>query len=183
MNRQPTDAIHLSLDVEADGPCPGIYSMLSFALVPVNDLGDGFYSTVRPISEKFDTSAMAVCNITREQAMDFVDPFVAMQNMQDWLSRLSPTGRVIVWSDNPAFDWQFLNYYCHAFLKQNPFGHSARRIGDLYAGWMKNPRQSRDWRKWRGEPHTHNALDDARGNARALASLFDRMRGSVPRGR
>src|SRR3989338_10868116 len=37
-------------------------------------------------------------------------------------------------SDNPAYDWQFINYYFHLFLGRNPFGHSARRIGDFYAG-------------------------------------------------
>lgn len=178
-NRTPSQ-IHLSLDVEADGPCPGLFSMLSFGLVPLHDLQNGFYSTVRPISERFDTAAMGVGGFTREQALSFDDAGMVMKRMKAWLDGLGGTGRVVVWSDNPAFDWQFLNYYCHAYLEGNPFGHSARRIGDLYAGWRKDPRQTKDWRKWRGEPHTHNALDDARGNARALVALMDRIRGGVP---
>lgn len=173
--------IKLSLDVEADGPCPGQYSMLSFALVAVDDLHQHFYATLRPISDRFDTAAMSVGGFTREQALSFEDPAVVMKRMQDWVSGLTGGRRAVVWSDNPAFDWQFLNYYCHAFLGENPFGHSARRIGDLYAGWQKDATKTRDWRKWRGEPHTHNALDDARGNARALGVLLDRIGGAVPR--
>ena len=173
--------LRLSLDVEADGPCPGLYSMLSFALVSVDDLAENFYATLRPISDRFDTAAMSVGGFTREQVLGFEDPASVMKRMQNWVASQAGKRRAVVWSDNPAFDWQFLNYYCHAFLGTNPFGHSARRIGDLYAGWQKDPAQTKDWRKWRGEPHTHNALDDARGNARALASLLDRIKGSVPR--
>lgn len=154
--------------------------MLSFGLVCVHDLSQSFYATVRPISPNFDVAAMSVGGFTREEVLQFEDPGSAMGRMKQWLDERSNGQRAVVWSDNPAFDWQFLNYYCHAYLGGNPFGHSARRIGDLYAGWQKSPQKTRDWRKWRGEPHTHNALDDARGNARALSRLFDCMKGSVP---
>ena len=52
------------LDVEADGPCPGLFSVLSFGLVPLHDLNAGFYSTVRPISDRFETAAMGVGGFT-----------------------------------------------------------------------------------------------------------------------
>lgn len=172
--------LNLSLDVEADGPCSGLYSMLSFGLVRVEDLSDTFYATIRPISDKYDPVAMAVGGFTREEAMQFEPAEAVMGRLKEWVEQRADGQRAVIWSDNPAFDWQFLNYYCHAFLGGNPFGHSARRIGDLYAGWQKSPQKSRDWRKWRGEPHTHNALNDARGNARALARIFDCIRGSVP---
>jgi hypothetical protein len=77
-----------------------------------------------------------------------------------------------MWSDNPAFDWQFFNYYAIAYLGKNPFGHSARRIGDFFAGLEADPRASSAWKKLRTERHTHNALDDARGNAGALEAIF-----------
>ena len=47
-------------------------------------------------------------------------------------------GRNTGLADNFAFDWQFINYYFHRFLGRNPFGFSGRRIGDLYAGLVKD---------------------------------------------
>jgi len=71
-------------------------------------------------------------------------------------------------SDNVAFDWQFINYYFHRFFGRNPFGFSGRRIGDLYAGLVKDASKSTEWKKYRVSAHTHNPVDDARGNAEAL---------------
>ena len=81
--------LNISLDVEADGPCPGLYSMLSFGLVCVNDLSQSFYSTLRPISENFDTAAMGVGGFTREQVMQFEDPASVMRRMLEWVQALS----------------------------------------------------------------------------------------------
>jgi hypothetical protein len=67
-----------------------------------------------------------------------------------------------------AFDWQFINYYFHRFLGRNPFGFSGRRIGDLYAGLVKDAYKANDWKKYRVTKHSHNPVDDARGNAEAL---------------
>jgi hypothetical protein len=71
-------------------------------------------------------------------------------------------------SDNRAFDRQFINYYFHRFLGHNPFGFSARRIGDLHAGLVRDASKASDWKKFRVTPHTHNPVDDAKGNAEAL---------------
>jgi hypothetical protein len=67
-----------------------------------------------------------------------------------------------------AFDWQFINYYFHRFLGRNPFGFSGRRIGDLYAGMVKDASKATEWKKYRITAHTHNPVDDAKGNAEAL---------------
>ena len=74
----------------------------------------------------------------------------------------------IIPSCNVAFDWQFINYYFHRFLGRNPFGFSGRRIGDLYAGLVKDASKASEWKKYRVTKHTHNPVDDARGNAEAL---------------
>ena len=41
-------------------------------------------------------------------------------------------------SDNNGFDWQFVNWYFHAFLGENPFGHSSTNLGSLYKGLVKD---------------------------------------------
>ncbi len=161
-----------SLDVEADGPCPGLFSMLSFALVPLDDPSRAFYTTLAPITDRFEPGALAVNGWSREETLGFTPADQAMAALAAWLEAEPSKGRKIVWSDNPAFDWQFLNYYCHAYLGTNPFGHSARRIADYAAGLTGNPRNTADWKKFRTEKHTHHALEDARGNAGALVHLL-----------
>jgi hypothetical protein len=90
-----------------------------------------------------------------------------MQDFADWLAARAK-GRPVFVSDNVAFDWQFINYYFHRFIGRNPFGFSGRRIGDLYAGLVKDASKATEWKKYRVTAHTHNPVDDAKGNAEAL---------------
>lgn len=88
-----------------------------------------------------------------------------------WLKQVSNDSRPIFISDNPAFDWQWINDGFHKYLGHNPFGHSARRISDFYAGLTKDFKNSQKWKKWRVTPHDHNPVHDSLGNVEA----FDRM--------
>ena len=90
-----------------------------------------------------------------------------MESFALWLEQHAK-GRAVFVSDNVAFDWQFINYYFHRFLGRNPFGFSGRRIGDLYAGLVKDASKATEWKRYRVTKHTHNPVDDARGNAEAL---------------
>ena len=72
-----TDA-YFSADVETDGPVPGPYSMLSFALVQAGSF-DGseysrpdrfdttFYRELKPISDCFEPEALAVNGLDRQR--------------------------------------------------------------------------------------------------------------------
>lgn len=93
-------------------------------------------------------------------------------NFERWLDGFA---RPLVFvSDNPAYDWQFINHYFHKFLGANPFGYSARRIGDFYAGLVENWRApGRDWKRHRHTKHDHHPVHDAQGNAEALKVLLD----------
>ena len=71
-----------------------------------------------------------------------------------------------------AFDWQWINYYFHKYLGRNPFGFSARRIGDLYCGMVKDASKNYEWKKkYRKTVHDHNPVNDAKGNAEALLAM------------
>ena len=52
--------LYIATDVEADGPIPGPYSMLSFGMAVVGRPDLRFYTEVRPISEQFVPEALAV---------------------------------------------------------------------------------------------------------------------------
>jgi DNA polymerase III epsilon subunit-like protein len=156
------------VDIESDGPIPVDFSMVCFGAVLVDrDLKTTFYGKTRPISDRFIPEALAISGFSREQHLTFDDPKTVMQSFADWLNKNSK-GRPVFVSDNVAFDWQFINYYFHHFVGANPFGFSGRRIGDLYAGMVKDASKATEWKKFRVTRHTHNPVDDALGNAEAL---------------
>lgn len=160
------------IDVESDGPIPGKYSMVNFGIVRVdNNLRTSFYGKVKPISDLYIEDALKVSGFSREEHLQFNDPAVEMKKAVEWVKKNNAGGNPVFISDNPAFDWQFFNWYCHTYVGENPFGYSARRIGDFYAGLTKNFRNATEWKSLRKTKHTHNPVDDARGNAEALIEM------------
>jgi DNA polymerase III epsilon subunit-like protein len=162
---------YVIVDVESDGPIPAEFSIVCFGAVVFDEVLDQtFYGRTRPISERFNPEALAVSGFSREQHLGFDEPESVMENFAGWLEKNS-IGRPIFVSDNPAFDWQFINYYFHRFLGKNPFVFSARRIGDLYSGLVRDASKASEWKKYRVTAHTHNPVDDAKGNAEALKKI------------
>ena len=142
--------------------------MVCFGAVLFDDrLDKTFYGKTRPITDRFQPDALAVSGFSREQHMAFEDPKVTMTAFEEWTEEHTK-GRAVFVSDNLAFDWQFINYYFHRFISHNPFGFSGRRIGDIYSGLVKDAYKASEWKKFRVTAHTHNPVDDARGNAEAL---------------
>jgi DNA polymerase III epsilon subunit-like protein len=160
---------YFSIDIEADGPAPGLFSMVSFgAIVVESGLSRTFYAELAPISDRWIPDALAVSGFTREQVMNFEDPKSVMTRFEEWVNANSK-GRPIFIADNPGFDFAFINYYFHAFVGSNPFGFSSRRIGDLYCGAKLDTFAK--WKHLRKTNHSHNALDDAKGNAEAIIEM------------
>jgi len=167
--------MYIVLDVESDGPSPANRSMVCFGAVLVNDQTKTFYGETRPISDEFEPSALAISGFSREEHEEFDDPKIVMENFEKWILEVS-VGKPTFISDNPAFDWQWINFYFHKYLGRNPFGFSARRIGDLYCGMMNDAGKNADWkRKYRKTKHTHNPIQDCLGNAEALISFRDEL--------
>ena len=161
----------VSVDTESDGPIPHVYSLVCFgAVIVTNGLSKTFYGKVKPISSKWIPEALAISGFTREEHETFDDPKVVMQRFAQWLKD-NVNGQPVLISDNPVFDWQWINYYFHYYLGYNPFGHSARRIGDLYCGMKMNTKLNREWKKLRMIKHDHNPVNDAKGNANALLKM------------
>jgi len=160
---------YIMVDVEADGPIPGDYSMISFGAVLVNnDLDQTFYGVLRPISDKWVPEALDVSGFTREQTLEFDDPLTVMKLFSSWVTTNS-TGQPMFIADNNGFDWQFINWYFHHFTGNNPFGYSSTNLGSLYKGLVKNV--FKNFKHLRKTKHTHNPVDDAIGNAEALLEM------------
>jgi hypothetical protein len=158
------------MDVESDGPIPGDYSMICFGAVIVEEsLDRTFYARLRPISDKWVPEALAVSGFDREQTMQFELPLDGMQSFRAWLEA-SASGRLTFISDNNGYDWQFINWYFHHFLGENPFGHSSTNLGSLYKGVVRD--FSKNFKHLRKTAHTHHPVDDAKGNAEALLEII-----------
>jgi len=166
---------YISVDVESDNESPANGSMVCFGAVLVKDMSKTFYGKTKPITNQYNPNALAISGFTREEHEQFDDPATVMYEFHKWLKEVSQGNPTFI-SDNPAFDWQWINYYFHKYSNEhiikNPFGFSARRIGDLYCGLVKNASKNSDWkRKYRITKHTHNPVDDAKGNAEALLAI------------
>jgi hypothetical protein len=160
---------YIMVDVEADGPIPGDYSMVCFgAVVVAEDLSRTFYGRLKPVSEKWIPEALAVSGFSRDETRSFDEPKQVMGEFRGWLKENSK-GKPMFISDNNGFDWQFINWYFHHFLGENPFGFSSTNLGSLYKGLRKDVFQN--FKHLRKTAHTHHPVDDAKGNAEALLSL------------
>lgn len=139
------------VDCEASGPAPAVGRLTEIGAVhyPTRET---YYGDLRTCLSHTDFELM-------------------YGSFEVWLKKLVPHGRPIFVSDNPAFDWQWINDGFWRYLGHNPFGHSARRLADFYAGLRGDFRQSQAWKRLRITPHDHNPVHDALGNLEA----FERM--------
>lgn len=160
---------YIVVDVEADGRIPYKHSMVCFGAIIVEPtLSKTFYGKTKPISDLWIPEALAISGFNRQEHELFDDPKLVMEQFGNWIKENS-IGKPIFISDNPVFDWQWINYYFHTYTDSNPFGYSARRIGDLYAG-MKMDTFIK-WKHLRNTTHDHNPVNDAKGNAEVLLKM------------
>ena len=187
----PAVDVYFSADVETDGPIPGEFSMLSFALVVAGTF-DGevftrperydrcFVTTLRPISTNVEAEALRVNGLDRDLLVrEGADPAAAMTSAAEWIVR-EAGGCVPVLVAYPlSFDWAWLYWYFTKFSATgSPFNHS--RCFDLKtafavkahapvarAGHSHLPSHLQSPR-----PHTHDALDDAIEQAEIFARIF-----------
>ena len=161
---------YVMVDVEADGPIPGDYSMVCFGAVVVEpSLSRIFYRKLRPISERWVPEALAVSGFSRAETLTFDDPHEVMASFGRWILKNS-AGKPMFISDNSGFDWQYINWYFHHFLGANPFGYSSANLGSFYKGVVRNVFQN--FKHLRITKHTHDPADDAMGNAEAFLEII-----------
>lgn len=173
---------YVSVDVEADGPVPGPFSMSSFglAVAGVHD-GDGFravdpaertfYAELKPISDAYDPEALAVSGLDRDRlSREGQGPADAMNAAAAWLASVSEElGAAPVFVAYPlGYDWMWMYWYFMRFaIGGSPFGHSrCMDLKSLYAAKAgvrigEATKRSMPSHLLSSRPHTHNALDDA----------------------
>jgi hypothetical protein len=183
--------LYFSADIEADGPIPGPYSMLSFGLAVAGRF-DGrnfesrdpeaqtFYRDLQPISVQFDPKALKVSDLDREKLkVEGENPAEAMSDAAGWVREAVGGDRAVLVAFPAAFDWLYLYWYFVSFSRSgSPFSFSScldmktalqQRAGVVMdgAGLDQLPVELKSDR-----PHTHNALDDAIEQAEIFQRLW-----------
>jgi len=182
---------YFSVDVEADGPIPGVYSMLAFGICVAGRF-DGrsfehldpcaktFYRELRPITSESDPAALRVSGLDRsELARSGCDPADAMREAADWVRENAEGDRPVLAGYPIVFDLMFIHWYFVKFLGESPFDFSGgldmktmyqqkARVPWALAGRNDLPDFLRPEAK-----HTHNALDDAVEQGGIFARLFE----------
>ena len=161
----------ISVDVEASGPVPPEFSLMSIGACRVDDLERDFYCELKPLNMNADPAALAVTGFSLEGLQQTgLDPVAAMEQFGGWLNgTLAPDEEPIFTGFNAGFDWSFVNYYFHRFIGRNPFGFAPLDIKSLYMGaahcsWS-DTRSSRMPIAPQAKERKHNALADAKFQA------------------
>ena len=179
----------ISVDVEASGPYPERYSLLSIGACLVENPEEGFYIELKPAKSQVLESALRVSQLSIEKlAKDGIPPALAMQEFRDWLRKVASAGqRPIMVAFNTPYDWAFINHYFLEYLGENPFGHSAIDIKAFYMGlagcpWEETSMLYLSPRFLKGQQLPHDALADARLQAELFRKLLAQARGEAVRG-
>ncbi|MCX7539262.1 hypothetical protein [Corynebacterium antarcticum] len=165
------------VDVEATSATPFSGVMTEFGVVHFRDVPE--------IDRRRDTfHAVLVGTLPTDgpvpvpdSAAPAVDPLPVARSLERWLAARTDSRPTLV-SDNPAFDFMWIAWLFDSLGRDNPFGFSARRIGDFHAGQTGDFDDAHRWKKLRRTPHTHHPVDDAVGNAEALHALLHHPAGS-----
>src|SRR3989338_6780758 len=154
------------VDCEAEGKSPSTGKMTEFGAVAYPSKAT-FHGV---LVERKRSEENPKFRIATGKTFDEKEVF---EKFDKWLTEITKGERPVFVSDNPAFDWQWINDGFWRTIGKNPFGHSARRIGDFYAGLVGDFTNASSWKKLRVTPHDHNPVNDAMGNLEAFERLLN----------
>ena len=183
-----SNEVLISVDVETSGQSPSVGSLLSIGACLVADPSVGLYLELKPVADRpWSAEAEGVHGLTRERLeLEGLEPADAMARFAQWVEQQAGVGWPLFVGFNAPFDWMFVADYFWRHLGRNPFGVSALDLKSYYMGrdavdqWEQTRRVHLDARLGLAPDHSHNALEDAQGQAR-LAQVLLRRRGAVPR--
>jgi hypothetical protein len=191
-SRVGTSDIYFSADVETDGPIPGPYSILSFAIVYAGTF-DGhnfrrpekydriFYRELKPISNAFQKEALDVNGLDRDRlCLEGMAPEQAMTEAFHWINGSAGDSKPVLVAYPLSFDWTWLYWYFIQFCKAgSPFDYS--RCFDIKTALAVKAgipiseagRSRLDSSLSSKRQHTHHAVDDAIEQAEIFANIFE----------
>lgn len=188
--------LYFSIDAEFTGPCPPMYSMLSFASVAFS-LEEGVISEFSANLEllpdtKWEPSTQAFWQdypeALAQSRTNLLEPKQALRLFDMHIQTTRKGYDNIIFLEYPGgCDFCYLYWYFHNFLGYCPFGHQSFSVKSYASALIKEPFTKAVKRnlpeRWFDDnlPHTHIALDDARAQAfTAISMMCDTMGKELP---
>lgn len=175
--------IYVSTDVEADGPIPGPYSMLSFA--------SAAFRADKTLLATFEANLTLLPGATADpKTMEWWqgqqeawaacrtnprEPTIVMPEYVAWLKSLP--GKPVFVAYPAAYDFMFVYWYLIRFAGESPFSHSALDIKSyamalLGREYRESVKRNMPANWFDNMPHTHVALDDAKGQGMLFCNML-----------
>lgn len=181
---------HISINVEADGPVPGRYSMRSLAAVvftPKERIVSEFARNLRRLANASLRDATMKWWSERPDARDRAredarDPANVILEFLRFLASFDPTYESLVCvSGYVGFDLQFVRRYTVTFAEVNPFWTRQLDLISCASAITKLPQPSHARRnlldRWiAGSRHDHTAAADARSHASLAITMVSENR-------
>ncbi|MFT5685433.1 MAG: ribonuclease T [Myxococcota bacterium] len=183
---------YFCVDIEANGPVPGLYDMVSLGAVVVApgesgqlEIGASFYMEIKPQAPRFDARAAAIHGLDQDRlAAEGLPRRVAMETLADWVkAQTRPGTEASFVGHNAPFDWSYIAWTYAAEEMKNPFGYKALctkalAMGVLGVHWLDSSKEViQEALPLPEEDLTlkHRADYDARYQAEILIALLERM--------
>ncbi len=182
--------VYFCVDLEASGPVPGLFNMVSVGGVEVrfdgtrHVQGERFYYEIAPDFPGFDPHAQSIHGLTEAHLVANGRPArEVLAAIRDFVAaRVGPGERPLFVGHNAPFDWMFVAWYFAWAELPNPFGYNALDTKALMMGRTALP-----WKQCNKErllevypqltapapDRVHNALADAEFQADILIALLD----------
>ncbi|MCB9524691.1 MAG: 3'-5' exonuclease [Myxococcales bacterium] len=182
--------VYFCVDLEASGPVPGLFNMISVGAVVVRLQGDGhvrgaeLYREVVPEFPGWDPETEPIHKLTRAHlAAHGVSTKQALSDLEAFVkANLQPGERPLFVGHNAPFDWMFVAWHYAWAERDNPFGYNALDTKALFMGrhmlpWKQcnKERLAELYPQLQPPPAelVHNAVADARFQADILIALLD----------
>lgn len=178
--------IFVSVDIEADGPCPGVNSMLSlgaaaFVRTSLEPIATFEVNIHQLDGGKADPDTMKWWSeqdpkVWEHIRKDLKTPEEAMRAFDAWTKRLPGTPILVSY---PTWDITWVSWYFGTFVGKNPYGISALDLKSMAFGMGRNrpfksvSKKNMPKRWFKGTPpHNHTALQDAIGQGVMLVNML-----------
>ena len=177
------------VDIECNGPVPGLYDMVSLAAVIVAPdatgslrIAEDITLLLKPEAPRFSASAAAIHGLDQTMlARDGMSRAAFCARLSEWVAvHTRPGTEAVFVGHNAPFDWSFVSYTFHEQGVPNPFGYKAlctksMATGALGLHWLDSGKENLAPRLDllpEDLSQKHDALYDARYQAEILIGLL-----------
>jgi DNA polymerase III epsilon subunit-like protein len=143
------------VDIEANGPVPGLYDMVSLGVVAVApdkqgllQIGESLYLELAPVAPRFDARAAAIHGLDQERlAAEGLSQRAFCEQLSAWIAEQTRPGTAPAFvGHNAPFDWSHVSWVFAKEELPNPFGYKALctkalTMGVLGVHWLDSNKE------------------------------------------